>query len=64
LSTPTNELKRGPMLSIGVFPVAKGFPFRVAVHVCCVLPRKYGPVGVLNLNVYVTSGFPSPLRSM
>ena len=45
-------LKRGPMLSIGVLPVANGLPFSVAVHVCCVLPRKYGPVGVLNRNVY------------
>src|SRR5581483_6590108 len=34
------------MLSIGVLPAANGRPFRVAVHVCCVLPRKYGPVDV------------------
>ena len=35
------------MLSIGVFPDAKAFPFLVATHDCWVLPRKYGPVGVL-----------------
>jgi hypothetical protein len=29
-------------------PFAQGFPFFVAVQLCCVLPRKYGPVGVLN----------------
>ena len=52
------------MLSIGVVPVAQAFPFFVAVHVCWVLPRKYGPVGVLNRNVYVMSGRPSPFRSM
>ena len=42
---------------------ANGLPLRVAAHVCCVLPRKYGPVGVLKRKLYVTSGFPSPFRS-
>ena len=62
--TPTNPLKRGPMLSIGVLPFANATLFRHICHVCCVFPRKYGPVGVLKRKLYVMSGFPSPFRSM
>jgi hypothetical protein len=51
------------MLSIGVLPLAKTTPLRFAVHDCCVSPRKYGPVGVVNWKFQITSGFPSPLRS-
>ena len=62
--TPTNPLKRGPMLLIGVLPLAKPRLFRHICHVCWVLPRKKGPVGVLKRKLYVMSGFPSPFRSM
>src|SRR4029453_13835112 len=52
------------MLLIGVLPFANPRLFRHICHVCCVLPRKYGPVGVLKRKLYVTSGFPSPFRPM
>ena len=49
-SAPAKALKRGPMLSIGVYPFANPRPLRHICHVCWVLPRKNGPVGVLKRN--------------
>jgi len=52
------------MLLGGVVPLAHASPFLVAVQVWTVLPRKNGPVAVLNLKRYVMSARPSPFRSM